>query len=599
MQNLKFALIGNPNSGKTTLFNALTGSHYRVGNRPGVTVECKEGVCRYRNHIKIIDLPGIYSLSPNSAEEAITRDYILNENPDLILNIVDATNLERNLYLSTQLAETGIPMVIALNMIDALEDSGLDIDYKKLSDISGIEIVPISASRGIGIRELTDAAERTAGQRRHAAKKAVNADMRYKLIKAAVSKCVTKTGINRQSERTEKIDSIVTHKFFAIPIFAAVMFAVFEITFGAFGTSLSEYADYIFNVKFSSAAEIFLNNIGMSSFARRLIIEGIFSGVGGVVTFFPQIMLLFLFLSFLEDSGYMARAAFIMDKFFTKLGLSGKSFIPLIIGFGCTVPAALSVRTLENERDRRLTLLLLPFMSCGAKMPVYAIFTAALFPGCGGLVIFGLYFSGIILGAIWGAVLSKTVFKGELPPFVLEMPPYRIPTVKSTLRHMLDKTKEFAQKAGTVLLTASVIIWLMQNLDFTLHITADSSKSIIGQIGRIIAPIFIPCGFGNWEAAVSLLSGAAAKEAIISTMSILYGAADTSSLAVILKSIFTPVQGLAFLAFVLLYVPCIAAVTAIETELNSKKLTALFICCQLVIAWTASMLVYQIGSLIY
>lgn len=598
MHNLTFALVGNPNSGKTTLFNALTGLHYRVGNRAGVTVENKEGICRYRSDIKIADLPGIYSLSPNSAEETAARDYILSGKPNLIINIVDATNLERNLYLSTQLAETGIPMIIALNMIDALEESGFDIDCKRLSAILGISIIPISASKGIGIHKLTDAAEAESIKRCHKSVKYGTADMRYKFIKNAVSKCVTRTGANRLSARTEKIDRILTHKIWSIPIFAAVMFTVFQITFGSFGTALSEYADYFFNVKFSSAAEVFLNDIGVSSFARRLIVEGILSGIGGVITFFPQIMLLFLFLSFLEDSGYMARAAFITDRFFTRLGLSGKSFIPLIMGFGCTVPAAMSVRTLENERDRRLTLFLLPFMSCGAKMPVYAIFTAAFFPDCGGAVIFALYLSGIILGAAWGIMLSKTVFKGALPPFVLEMPPYRMPTLKSTLRHMADKAKDFAQRAGTVLLTSSVVIWLAQNLDFSLHITHDDSQSIVGQIGQFIAPIFIPCGFGNRQAAVSLLSGVAAKEAVISTMSILYEASDTSSLAVILKNVFTPVQGLAFLVFVLLYIPCIAAVTAIDTELNSKKLTALFICCQLVIAWIASMLVYQIGSLI-
>ncbi len=675
-----FALAGNPNSGKTTLFNELTGSHYEVGNWAGVTVERKEGICKYvfhnhithmdthehesahrhddasHNHIKIVDLPGTYSLSPNSAEEVITRDFILKEKPDLILNIVDATNLERNLYLTTQLAEMGTPMVVALNMMDALKSNGFEIDIESLEKRFGIRIMPISASKGRGVQDLVNEALYIAANEKlpkppvhYGAKleKAISAikaeedcprlcavkllerdarlaesvksdtskklveninteipDMetfvaskRYKFIKSAVKQCVSVTGENRQAERTKKIDRVLNHKIWAIPIFVLIMFLIFQITFGPFGTMLSDLVDMLFNVKFSGLVSGWLEALGASDFARGLVVDGIIAGVGGVITFFPQIMLLFLFLSFMEDSGYMARTAFIMDKLFIKLGLSGKSFVPMIMGFGCSVPAIMSVRTLENERDRKLTLLLVPFMSCGAKMPVYAVFVAALFPNNGGLVIFSLYFIGVILGIISGLIFSKTVLKGDIPPFVLELPPYRMPTLKSTFHHMWEKAKDFAVRAGTVLLAASVIIWLLQNLDFTLHVTHDSSKSIIGVIGHIIAPVFAPCGFGNWQAAVSLISGFAAKEAVVSTMSILHGVGDTSALAGSLSGIFTPLQGYAFLVFVLLYVPCVAAVSALRTELNSRRLTLFSVVWQIGIAWIMSMLVYQIGSI--
>ncbi|MCI5604522.1 MAG: ferrous iron transport protein B [Clostridia bacterium] len=674
-----FALAGNPNSGKTTLFNELTGSHYQVGNWAGVTVERKEGICKYvfhnhithfdthehesehkhdesHNHIRIVDLPGIYSLSPNSAEEVITRDYIIKEKPDLILNIVDATNLERNLYLTTQLAEMETPMIIALNMMDALESNGAAIDIEALEKKIGIKIMPISASKGRGVQDLVTAALETAAH--HEVKcypvsykphieKAVReikelenvprlcaikilenderlssniqnektydiikntnslvtdmetyfADERYRFIRSAAHDAVTKTGPNKQAERTKKIDAVVNHPALAIPIFIGIMFLIFQITFGAFGTMLSDLVDTLFNVHFASLVSGCFERWNVSSFLTGLVVDGIISGVGGVVTFFPQIMLLFLFLSFLEDSGYMARTAFIMDKLFVKLGLSGKSFVPMIMGFGCSVPAIMSVRTLENERDRKLTLLLIPFMSCGAKMPVYAIFTAALFPNHAGIVTFSLYFLGIILGILSGIIFSKTVLKGDIPPFVLELPPYRMPTLKSTFHHMWDKAKDFAVRAGTVLLLASIIIWLLQNLDLSLHMVSDSRDSIIGHIGRIIAPVFTPCGFGNWQAAVSLISGFAAKEAVVSTMSILYGVNSTTGLVSSLSQVFTPLSAYSFLVFVLLYVPCVAAVSALKTELNSKKLTFFSVCWQIGAAWIMSALVYQIGSL--
>lgn len=674
-----FALAGNPNSGKTTLFNELTGSHYEVGNWAGVTVERKEGICKYvchnhithfdthehetehkhdeaHNHIRIVDLPGIYSLSPNSAEEVITRDYILREKPDLILNIVDATNLERNLYLSTQLAEMGTPMVIALNMMDALEENGFSIYTEKLQEQIGIRVMPISASKGRGVQDLVTECLNIASEKQlpvcpltYGAKveKMINeiqsaedlnrlcslkliehdirsgndiksektaqvlddisksisdietyiAEKRYKFIKSAANECVKIIGENKQAARTRKIDSIVTHPLLAIPVFFIIMFLIFQITFGDFGTMLSDLVDNLFNVQFASLVEKGLDAAGTGAFVKGLVIDGIIAGVGGVITFFPQIMLLFLFLSFLEDSGYMARTAFIMDRLFVRLGLSGKSFVPMIMGFGCSVPAIMSVRTLENERDRKLTLLLIPFMSCGAKMPVYAIFTAALFPDKAGIVTFSLYLIGILLAVISGLILSRTVLKGDTPPFVLELPPYRMPTLKSTFHHMWEKAKDFAIRAGTVLLAASVIIWLLQNLDLRLHMVSDSRGSIIGIIGQLIAPVFAPCGFGNRQAAVSLISGFAAKEAVVSTMTILYGAGNSAGLVSSLSQVFTPLSAYSFLVFVLLYVPCVAAVSALSAELNSKKLTVFSVCYQIAVAWIMSLLVFQIGSL--
>lgn len=622
------ALVGNPNCGKTTLFNELTGSNYDVGNRIGVTVESKKGICRYNKNMLIVDLPGIYSLSPNSAEEIITHDFIINEKPDLILNIVDATNLERNLYLTTQLAETGVPMVIALNMADAVKKSGFEINANMLTKRLNIPSVPISANKCIGIEKLIKECNlggNTQNQIKYNAEieRAISAlclknkisrfyaiqltekndtetyiaQTRYKFIKSVAADCIKIIGQNRQFLITEKIDSIAMHPLFAIPIFILVMFCVFQITFGTFGSMLSDMLDTLFNVQFANMLENILTSAEVGAFFKGLLLDGIISGIGSVITFFPQIMLLFLFLSFLEDSGYMARTAFIMDKLFIKIGLSGKSFVPMIMGFGCSVPAIMAVRTLDNERDRKLTMLLIPFMSCGAKMPVYAVFTAALFPNNAGIVTFSLYILGIALGIISGLILSNTVFKGDEPPFVLELPPYRMPTFKSTFNHMWDKVKDFLTRVGTVILLASIIIWLLENLDFHLHLTADSEYSIIGTFGKLIAPIFKPCGFGNWKVAVSLISGFAAKEAVVSTMSILYGAYNTADLVLCLTTSFTPLSAYSFLTFVLLYVPCIAAVSTLRSELNSRKLTAFSVLYQLSIAWIMSTLVFQIGNL--
>lgn len=659
-----FALAGNPNSGKTTLFNELTGSHYEVGNWSGVTVERKEGTCKYvyhchdtrfdthehesvhkhnekHNHIKIVDLPGIYSLYPYSAEEVITRDYITSGAPDLILNIVDATNLERNLYLTTQLAEAGLPMVIALNMMDALEANGVTIDTDALEKALGIPVFPISANKGTGIQDLVTEALETAERKmpsnapvkfgsaeQHIAKlhsmglsrlqctallegeeldgvpKAArlearelsgNSDysdkfpaIRYSFIRHTAAACKKKTGENHQRKRTEAIDRFLMHPLFAIPAFIAIMFAVFQITFGPIGSRLCDYIDILFNDKFSALADSLLLKAGASGFSRSLVTDGIIAGVGGVVTFFPQIMLLFLFLSFLEDSGYMARTAFIMDKLFMRFGLSGKSFVPMIMGFGCTVPAVMSARTLDNERDRRLTILLTPFMSCGAKMPVYAVITSALFPHSAGIVIFSLYFIGIILGICSGLVFSKTLLKGDTPPFILELPPYRMPTLKSTFQHMWDKAKDFAVRAGTILLAASIIIWFMQNLSFSFRPVDSASESMIGRLGKLLAPIFAPCGFGNPDAAIGILSGIAAKEAVVTSLSVMN--ADISAM-------FTPLSAYCFLLFILLYTPCVAAVSTIRRELNSRRLAVFSVIYQISLAWLLSAAVFQAANL--
>lgn len=588
MTEYVFALAGNPNSGKTTLFNALTGSSCKVGNWSGVTVERKEGVCRFDKRITIVDLPGIYSLTPASAEETAARDYIANEKPDLILNIVDSTRLARNLYLTTQLAQTKIPMVITLNMTDALKKNGISLNAEKFSQAFGITAVPISAGSGAGINELIKTALAEAEKNvPPVLPKFKTAAKRYDYIGNALKKSFAVTGENKQERLRRKIDALVTHPLFALPLFAAVMLLIFKITFGSFGAYLSGLLSGFFGDYLASALSGLLLRAGAPDFLRRLAAEGILAGVGGAVSFFPQIIIMFFLLSLLEASGYMARTAFILDKPLKKIGLGGKSAIPLLMGFGCSVPALMAARTLGSERDRRLTMLLVPFVSCGAKMPVYSLIASALFREKAWIVIACLYFGGMLLGALSGIILSKTVLKGKEQSFVLELPPYRLPTVKSTLRLMWEKTRDFAVRAATVLLFASAAIWLFRNLDFRLR-PASEQNSILGVIGGIIAPLLSPCGFGSSRAAACLISGFAAKEAVVSTMMILYGADFAGA--------FTPASGLAFLTFILLYPPCAAALATMRAESDSIKFTLFSAAWQLIAAWLVSAAVYNIGN---
>ena len=603
----RYALAGNPNCGKTTLFNAVTGSNQYVGNWPGVTVEKKEGkVIGSEADASIVDLPGIYSLSPYSMEEIVTRNYLIDEKPDLIIDIVDATNLERNLYLSLQIAELGRPMVIALNMVDMLEKRGDTIDYPLLSALLGITVVPISASRGTGVHKLIHTAEHevihatsnthldrhcnlgqppdlyTGAVRQavqliedlirenckkhdlplrwsavkliegdaptlekldlsdtqlsclesivreletdHIDREMVIADQKYKFICSVTQKAVKKGHEDGHLTVSDRVDKIVTNKYLAIPLFFAIMGAVFYITFGALGPRLSDLVGDLINGTLAQAVRGLLTGIGAADWATGLVCDGVIAGLGAVLAFLPQILLLFFFLSILEDSGYMARAAFIMDRALHVIGLSGKSFVPMLMGFGCSVPAVMSSRTLENEKDRRLTIMLIPFMSCSAKMPIYSLFIAAFFSASSGLAVCSIYLLGLVVAILCAFLLQKTVLKGGHAPFVMELPPYRLPTAKTLTMHVWEKLKDFLTKAGTVLLGASVVVWALQYFDFSFHHVQDSSQSILGVIGTAIAPVFQPLGFGDWRSSVSLLSGLIAREQVVSSLGILYGA---------------------------------------------------------------------------
>ena len=678
--SLKFALVGNPNSGKTCLFNELTGSTQYVGNWPGVTVEKKEGrVKKLKEDVKIVDLPGIYSLSPYSLEEVIARDYLLDEKPDVIINIVDATNLERNLYLTTQLMEFGLPMVVALNMMDEIEAKGDRIDIQALEQTMGIAFVPTVATKGKGINELIQKALQVAKAasagtlikpspaiftemiekcieetekiltsqikgadfnsrwmvlkllesdekviaRINASEalleaikpyrerlekeydndvESILADERYRYISQVVSRTVKRKRPSDSMTVSDKIDLIVTNRFLAIPLFFAIMYIVFKLTFGTVGTFAVEYIEVFFSETVVGQLSAWLEAAGAADWLQSLIVDGIVGGVGSVLIYIPQIIILFFFLAILEDSGYMARAAFIMDYFFRKLGLSGKSFIPMLLGFGCSVPAVMATRTLEDEKDRRLTIILTPFMSCGAKLPVYALFAAAFFVAKQSRVVFSIYLLGILVAIFSGFLLKKTVFKGESSPFVMELPPYRVPTFKNLMIHMWDRSKDFITKAGTVIFAAAVLIWFLQSFNFSFQMVEDPAGSILGVIGKAIAPIFAPLGFGDWRAAVAILSGLLAKEVVVATFGILLAVGEVAEgsmeLIAALQTYFTPLKAYAFMAFTLLYMPCIAAFGAIKREMNSWKWALFAVGYQTLMAWLVAFLIFQVGSIL-
>ena len=666
-----FALAGNQNCGKTTLFNQLTGSNQHVGNFPGVTVEQKSGVVKGYKDCTVVDLPGIYSIRPYTIEEIVTRDFLINEKPDGIINIVDATNIERSLYLTLQLSELKIPMVLALNMMDEVRNNGGTINITELSERLGVPVVPISAAKNDGVEELIETAVNTAKKRippgkidycsgavhrcihavchiiedhadkaglgrRFCATKLIEADpaikeklelnenelemiehsvtemeteigmdrnaaiadMRYAFIENVCDHAVVKCRESKEHIRSVKIDSVLTNRYLAIPMFILIMMAVFWLTFGVIGKFLSDLLTSGI-AAVTAAADNALTVYGLNPVIHSLIIDGIFAGVGSVLSFLPTIVTLFFFLSMLEDSGYMARVAFVMDSLLRKIGLSGRSFVPLIIGFGCSVPAIMATRTLSSERDRKMTIFLTPFMSCSAKLPIYSVFAMAFFPNQSALVMVCLYFFGMICGIIYGIILNKTRFKGNPVPFVMELPNYRLPSPKSVVLLMWDKAKDFLTKAFTVIFTASVIIWFLQSFDSRLNVVTDSSQSLLAALGKIIAPIFAPLGFNDWRISTALITGFTAKEAVVSTLSVLSGAGSSDLLPAILQGMFTPMTAVSFLVFSLLYTPCVAAVAAVRREMNSSFAALSFVLIQCAAAWVAAFAVYNIGMLIF
>lgn len=672
------ALAGNPNSGKTTLFNELTGSKQHVGNWPGVTVDKKEGIYKKNKDITILDLPGTYSLSPYSAEEIVARDYIVKEKPHAVINIVDGTSIERNLYLTLQIIETRIPTVIALNMMDEVEAKGDVINHEKLSKLLGIKVVPIVARTGKGLKELMDAVIDTATKNRKPAEldiyddnldaaivkieeflsdkdsdervwKAIKllegdeivanslseqvknqvdqvikeaekhadgdteakiADLRYQYITKLVKDTVKKKHVGHVETRSDKLDKVLTNRILAIPMFAIIMYGMFAITFGegplGIGVWLQTIVVDFWDGPLTGTIEEFIINAGGAEWARSLVVDGILAGIGGVASFLPQILILFLLMSFLEDSGYMARVAFVMDRLFRKFGLSGKSFIPLLMGFGCSVPALMASRTLENEKDRRLTMMITPFMSCGAKLPIYLMFAATLFPNNSQtLIVYSIYFLGLAVAILSGIILSKTLFKGVESNFIMELPQYRVPTLKSVFIHAWDKVKGFAIKAGTIIFVSTVFIWLLSNFNFSGMV--DMEESFLAYFGNAVKFIFMPLGFGNWKAAVGTITGFIAKENIVATFGILFGASDGiieaaaegSAALPGVADTFTKVSAYSYMAFNLLCMPCFAAVGAIKREMGSWKWTLRTVGFQMLTAWIVSFLIYQIGNLIF
>lgn len=661
---LTFALVGNQNCGKTTLFNQLTGSNQHVGNFPGVTVDRKEGMIKGYPDTRVTDLPGVYSLSPYSSEEIVTRQFVFNEKPKGIINIVDATNIERNLYLTMQLMELDIPMVLALNMMDEVRENGGSIRINQLESMLGIPVIPISAIKNQGVDELIehavhvaryqerpgrqdfcdpedhggsvhrclhgimhlieDHAENAGIPVRFAAAKvaegdaemekslhleqnetemiehivsqmeeergidraAAIADMRFDFIQRICRQTVVKPAESKERIRSRRIDAVLTGKYTAIPTFILIMGAVFFLTFNVIGAVLQNLLekgiDYL-----TAQMDQLLTAWSVNPVLHSLVIDGIFKGVGSVLSFLPIIVVLFLFLSLLEDSGYMARVAFVMDKPLRKIGLSGRSIVPMLVGFGCTVPGIMASRTLPSERDRKMTILLTPFMSCSAKLPIYAFFATAFFPKYKALVMVGLYVVGILIGILVALIIRKTLFKGEAVPFVMELPNYRMPALKNVLQLLWEKAKDFLQRAFTVIFVATIVIWFLQSFDLHFNLTADSQNSILAVVAGLIAPVFAPLGFGDWRISTALISGFMAKESVVSTLSVLTGSMD------VIHKILTPASALSLLIFCLLYTPCVAAVSSVKRELGSKWALVVVVG-QCVVAWIMAALVYAI-----
>ncbi len=654
---MKFALAGNQNCGKTTLFNQLTGANQHVGNFPGVTVDSKVGKIRGTSD-EVVDLPGIYSLSPYTQEEIVTRDFLTKEHPDGIINIIDATNIERNFYLTLQLIQLDIPMVIALNMMDEVRANGGTIKVNALKEELGVPVVPISASKNEGVDELIDTALKTAKAKRkpkrqdfcsgpvhrtlHAVahlvedhaenigipaafvasklverdepllaslelseneidmiehsvtemegemktdRKAAIADMRYTFIDKIVKDAVVKPKESLQHARSVKIDRVLTNKYLAIPIFLSIMFLIFALTFGSVGSWLSDLLGEGIDAV-SAFVEQGMNRLQVNPVVCSLVVNGIITGVGSVLSFVPVIVILFFFLSILEDSGYMARVAFVMDKLLRKIGLSGRSFVPMLIGFGCTVPAVMSARTLSSERDRKMTILLTPFMSCSAKLPIYGIFTLTFFPRYRGLVMIALYLTGILMAVLCGLIFNKTLFRGKPVPFVMELPNYRLPSAKSVGMLLWDKAKDFITRAFTIIFVASIVIWFLQTFDIRFNVVEDSADSMLASIGHVLTPVFAPLGIADWRMCTSLVVGFTAKEAVVSSAAVLMGT-TTAMLPDVLAEVFSPATAFVFLIFTLLYTPCVAAISTVAKELN-RKWAVFVVVFQIGVAWIAA-----------
>ncbi|MBP1745111.1 MAG: ferrous iron transport protein [Firmicutes bacterium] len=582
------ALIGNPNVGKTSLFNSLTGSNQYVGNWAGVTVEKKEGFMN--EDLKIVDLPGIYAMDTFSSEEKVAKEFLASGEADFIINIVDASNLERNLYLTTQIKEYNTPILLVLNMMDVAAAKGLEIDTELLSRKLGVTVVTISASKGKGLDELKSLLDRGDFLRVPIENDFQFQDEReaYDYISGILSAAVKKKDEHKRTN-TEKIDKVALNKFLAYPLFFLILWLIFELTFSWVGQPLAGYLSYLVDDVLVPALGSLLSS--SSPWFSSLIIDGIIGGVGSVIVFLPVIMTLFLGISFLEDCGYMARAAFIMDKAMRKMGLSGKAFIPMIVGFGCSVPGIMTARTLESEKDRKLTALLVPLMSCNARLPVYALFASVFFPGRESAVVFSLYLLGILLAFLLGMLFKRTIFKKDEEPFIIELPEYKAPELKNLMNHTWDKGKDFLKKAGTLIFSVSVVVWLLSNFNF--GGMTDINNSILASLGGFVSPVFAPLGFASWQNAVSLITGLMAKEVVLGTMGVIYG----GSLAAALQSQFTPASAYSFLVFVLLYTPCVSVIATMKKEFGSW-LAAFSVTYQLVLAWIVSALVYRIALLV-